>query len=189
MAPRIWKETKQEPGTAQPGNMPGFCFVSFHFLWAIMSTSTVNKISKLNVALRNKVGGCVQAMHALTYALKLTIQTFSSDGSIFQNFWNVIILLLNFHTGWFFKWTFFLMGLGGDALPCTVLVLRIAHRKWKETKLQPGTAGPGNMLGSRLVSFHFLSVILSTSTVDLRGLPFMTSALRCRHSRHSKQPL
>ena len=23
----------------------------------------------------------------------------------------------------------------------------MAHRKWKEVKLQPGTAGPGNMLG------------------------------------------
>ena len=28
----------------------------------------------------------------------------------------------------------------------TVLLLRIAHRKWKETKQQPDTAGPGNML-------------------------------------------
>ena len=28
----------------------------------------------------------------------------------------------------------------------TVLVLRMAHRIWKETKQQPGTAGPGNML-------------------------------------------
>ena len=86
MAHRISKETKQEPGTAGSGNMLGCCFVALHFLWAILSTSTVDKISKLNVALRNKVGGCVQAMHALTYALKLTIQTFSSDGSIFQNF-------------------------------------------------------------------------------------------------------
>ena len=42
---------------------------------------------------------------------------------------------------------------------------RMAHRKWKETKLQPGTAGPGNMLGCCLVSFHFLWAILSTSTV------------------------
>ena len=27
----------------------------------------------------------------------------------------------------------------------------IAHRKWKETKPQPGTTGPGNMLGCCLV--------------------------------------
>ena len=43
MAHRIWKETKQEPGTAGPGNMLGCCLVSLHFLWAILSTSTVNK--------------------------------------------------------------------------------------------------------------------------------------------------
>ena len=48
----------------------------------------------------------------------------------------------------------------------TVLVLRIAHRVLKETKQHPGTAGPDNMLGSCLVSFHFLLAILSTSTVD-----------------------
>ena len=33
---------------------------------------------------------------------------------------------------------------------------RIAHRKKKEIKLQPGTAGPGNRLDCCLVSFHFL---------------------------------
>ena len=32
MTHRIWKETKQEPGTAGPGNMPGCCLVSLHFL-------------------------------------------------------------------------------------------------------------------------------------------------------------
>ena len=31
---------------------------------------------------------------------------------------------------------------------CTVLVLRMAQRKWKYTKQHPGTAGPCNMLGS-----------------------------------------
>ena len=35
----------------------------------------------------------------------------------------------------------------------------MAHRKWKEAKLQPGTAGPGNRLGCCLVSFHFLWAI------------------------------
>ena len=48
---------------------------------------------------------------------------------------------------------------------CTVLVLRMAHRKWKETKQLPGTAGSGNMLGCCLIYFHFLWVILSTGTV------------------------
>ena len=49
---------------------------------------------------------------------------------------------------------------------CTVPVLRTAHRKWKETKQEPGTTGPGNMLGCCLVSFHFLWAILSMSTVN-----------------------
>ena len=35
----------------------------------------------------------------------------------------------------------------------------MAHRKWKEIKQQPGTAGSGNMLGCCLLSFHFLWAI------------------------------
>ena len=46
----------------------------------------------------------------------------------------------------------------------TVLVLRMDHRKTKETEQQPGTAEPGNMLGCCLNSFHFLWAILSLST-------------------------
>ena len=42
---------------------------------------------------------------------------------------------------------------------------RIAHRKWKEIKLQPGTAGPGNMLGCCFFSFHFLWAILCPQAV------------------------
>ena len=42
---------------------------------------------------------------------------------------------------------------------------RMAHRKWKETKLQPGTAGPGNMLGCCFVSFHFLWAIICLQAV------------------------
>ena len=49
---------------------------------------------------------------------------------------------------------------------CTVLVLGMALRIWKETKQHPGTAGPDNMLDCCLVSFHFLLAILSTSNVD-----------------------
>ena len=41
----------------------------------------------------------------------------------------------------------------------------MAHKKWKETKLQPGTAGPGNRLGCSLVSFHFLLAILCPQAV------------------------
>ena len=39
------------------------------------------------------------------------------------------------------------------------------HRKWKETKQLPGTAGPGNRLGCCLVSFHFLWAILCPQAV------------------------
>ena len=35
MAYRKWKECKQQPGTAGPGNMLGCCLIYFHFLWAI----------------------------------------------------------------------------------------------------------------------------------------------------------
>ena len=52
-----------------------------------------------------------------------------------------------------------------SGMNCTVLVLRMANTKWKETKQQlsmlPGPAEPGCCL----VSFHFLWAILSTSTV------------------------
>ena len=34
------------------------------------------------------------------------------------------------------------------------------HRKWRETKQQPSTAGPGNMICWCLVSLHFLCYIL-----------------------------
>ena len=44
-------------------------------------------------------------------------------------------------------------------LHTTACGYRIAHRKGKETKQQPGTAGPGNMLGCSLISFHFLWAI------------------------------
>ena len=44
---------------------------------------------------------------------------------------------------------------------------RMAHRKWRDIKLQPGTAGPGNMLGSCLVSFHILWANLCPQAVDL----------------------
>ena len=60
---------------------------------------------------------------------------------------------------------------GPDCSPCKIVddqesvpcAATMAHRKWKETKQQPGTAGPGNMLGSCLVSFHFLWAILCTN--------------------------
>ena len=42
----------------------------------------------------------------------------------------------------------------------------MADRKWKEINLQPGTAGPGNMLGCCLIYFHFMWAILCPQAVD-----------------------
>ena len=76
---------------------------------------------------------------------------------------------------------------------CTVLVLRMAHRKWKETKEQPGTAGPGNMLSCCLISFHFMWVILSTSTVlgwsKRWALGCVNDPLRARTRDHATKVL
>ena len=52
---------------------------------------------------------------------------------------------------------------------CTVLVLRMTNRKWKEIKQQPIMLPVPAVPGSCLVSFHFLWAILSTSTVDPAG--------------------
>ena len=51
--------------------------------------------------------------------------------------------------------------------PFTVRVDSLPHRKWKEIKQQPGTAGPGNMLGCCLIYFHFRWDKLSKLTVVL----------------------
>ena len=47
---------------------------------------------------------------------------------------------------------------------------RMKHRKWRETKQQPSTAGPGNMLGCCLVPFHFLWAILWPHTVKKEAI-------------------
>ena len=42
MAHRIWKETKQQPSMLPAPAVPGFSFVSFHFLWAILCPQAVH---------------------------------------------------------------------------------------------------------------------------------------------------
>ena len=39
-----WKEIKQQPNILPGPTVPCSCLVSFHFLWAILSTSTVYQI-------------------------------------------------------------------------------------------------------------------------------------------------
>ena len=53
------------------------------------------------------------------------------------------------------------------SLELTACGHRMAYRKWKETKVHPGTDGPGNMLGCSLVSFHFLWAILCPQAVEV----------------------
>ena len=48
MAYRKWKECKQQPGTAGPGNMLGCCLIYFHFLWAIHPIRPVQSKSELS---------------------------------------------------------------------------------------------------------------------------------------------
>ena len=52
---------------------------------------------------------------------------------------------------------------------CTVLVLRMVHRKWKETKQQPGMLPGPALPDCSLVSFHILWAMMSTSTVRYRN--------------------
>ena len=55
---------------------------------------------------------------------------------------------------------------------CTVRVDSLPHRKWREIQQQPGTGGPGNMLGCCLIFFHFRWGKLSTRTVHARAPRF-----------------
>ena len=57
----------------------------------------------------------------------------------------------------------------------TVLVLRFAQRKWKETKQEPSMLSGAAVHGSCLVSFHILWAILSTSTVQSCVKTFLLS--------------
>ena len=87
---------------------------------------------------------------------------------------------------------------------CTACGHRMAYRKWKETKLQPVTAGPGIMLGCSLVSIHFrwailcpqaVGVDLRQQTVDLltmspaNGINLLLSRSRRSNSAHSDMSL
>ena len=84
MAHRIWIETKQHPGTAGPGNMLGCCLLSFHFLFAILSTSTVLVDEQwCNVFPRYTVGTAVSMCVTLQRAAR------EVSGKCYQNIANV----------------------------------------------------------------------------------------------------
>ena len=80
--------------------------------------------------------------------------------------WLFIAFLIGEHLqGWTSGSTEFGLCLIWHGVYTTACGHRMAHRKWKETKQQPGTAGPDNMLGCCLVSFHFLWAILCWQAV------------------------
>ena len=43
----------------------------------------------------------------------------------------------------------------------------MSHRKWRDTKQQPGTGGPGNILGCCLVSLRFLCDLHTIHNVEI----------------------
>ena len=63
------------------------------------------------------------------------------------------------------------------------------HRKWKETKQQPVTTGPGIMLGCFLDSFHFLWAILCPHSVHLMFYAIITVYLLLLSSRQARHIL
>ena len=59
MTNRKWKEIKQQPSMLPVPAVPGSCLVSFHFLWVILSTSTVYlKILMLLTVKFSRKGTC-----------------------------------------------------------------------------------------------------------------------------------
>ena len=61
----------------------------------------------------------------------------------------------------------------------------MSHRKLRETKHKPGTAGPGNILGCCLVSLPFLCDINSIHPVDIMfGLPVGVVPMRSGEVDH-----
>ena len=52
----------------------------------------------------------------------------------------------------------------------TVIVARVSHWKWRETKQQPSRARSGHQISSCFVSLHFLCDILAPITVHVRGV-------------------
>ena len=65
MAHRKWKEIKQQPSMLPGPAVPGCCSVSFHILWAILSTSTV-QAQNLMVKMETFVGLCRLFRNMLT---------------------------------------------------------------------------------------------------------------------------
>ena len=59
MSHRKWKETKQQPGTAGPGSILGYCFVSLRFLCDIHSIHSVFNSIFASAVLLFGLGNCM----------------------------------------------------------------------------------------------------------------------------------
>ena len=78
---------------------------------------------------------------------------------------------------------------------CTVIVARMSHWKWIETKQQPSRARSGHQISCCLVSLRFLCNILATITIVIIGVVrgqevlLLTSAIRALFVFFSFSPL
>ena len=62
---------------------------------------------------------------------------------------------------------------------CTVIVARMSHWKWRESKQQPSRARSGHQISCCLVSLHLLCDILSTITVIITSIAINKNNYLC----------
>ena len=99
----IWKETKQQPGTAGPGNMLGCCLICFHFLWDIHPIRPVEDSCNLPFPWCDHL--CIltcqseQTELGVTVSEKISKNLYLSSACKFQNH-NVPAHVSQFLTGW-----------------------------------------------------------------------------------------
>ena len=135
-----WRETKQQPSMLPGPAMRGCCLVSFCFLCDIHSihfiyflTGTTISFATLAVGARNKEEGTKEEERSLWH--------FSAEWCEMP-FWcliNIITRVGILHRN----------GQQFDPYPTRCIrVCRMAHRKWKETKQQPGTTSQATCLAA-----------------------------------------
>ena len=171
---RKWRGIQQQPGTAGPGNMLGCCLIYIHFLWGKLSTRTV-VVSYLCINQNQK--NQPNVVLYLVWRSKIFLSVATSQGGRVAGGGGGLNRGRTGRGGarWRSKGHEVSMEsmlnpvrnkLVQEKRYCAVLVLRMAHRKWRETKQQPSLLPGLAVLGCCLVSIHFLLAILSTSTVQ-----------------------
>ena len=151
MAHRKWKEAKQQPGTAEPGNMLGCCLNSFHFLWAILSTSTVLYLNHSPQEPRTE--SCRKALLTVIREISVTRAKGKEDAL------SLLAAKFTFRCAPIVHMSIVVFQLCGAAFPFLFNDVQCSCSGWKWKKFRSA------VLGCCLVSFHFLWAILSTSTV------------------------